>query len=156
MRMLTPLLRRAFREREYVAVYVEGPDRPIPRKFGDNQGGWPVRVGITSSWTDKVTKESNRHTPYHWQGCLFRVWTEGKHNAHRLKAAIERLIQSRAEHIKMNWLDLGHELDLDIFEFECHDVGKRQGIKCWDDEGLVMRLRRQTDASIQRLLDPFS
>lgn len=59
-------------------------------------------------------------------------------------ASILDLIAARAaadgalDRLEHGFLDLGADLDLEVFELEMHDIAKRLGVPSWDDAGLVV------------------
>ena len=59
------------------------------------------------------------------------------------KAAIEGLIQSKSDELKLTWRDMGPEFDLDVFEYECHVAAQGFGINVYDEEGFMWLLRRE-------------
>lgn len=150
---LSPVKQAEFKSKGYAAVYVAGPAHPVPRKMGDNMGGWPIRVGVTQSWDDTITNTLDTGAALWWQGCLFRVWTASREHALRLEGAIAMYVAERSEALRKAWLDLGPDLDLTLFEWEVHSVGERIVGKVWGDEDLYHELLRAERARNARSLN---
>jgi hypothetical protein len=80
---------RAAKERAaVVSVCLVGPEAPMPRFPGDNRGGWPVRVVLTTRHREAARKY-DEHSPYHRFVVLERVNVENRVQADRLKAALD-------------------------------------------------------------------
>ncbi len=124
---------RMFKAWGPVALYVAGTRHPVPRGIGDNRLGWPLRIGMTSTWDDGITKNMDAQAPYHWQGVWFRVWTPSTAHYKRLAfevvnallppdeepgdgGSIEHEIRRwvRAERARHSWLDVGAEFDFPV------------------------------------------
>ncbi|MGH6815519.1 MAG: hypothetical protein ACREC6_07435 [Hyphomicrobiaceae bacterium] len=130
----------AFRRLAPAAVYIAGTEGPVPRRFGDNRGAWPIRIGVTASWKDIITPQLEHSAPLWWQGVLFRVWTPDEVHAKRLALEIPEFVAARVEQLRGAWLDLGVETDLALFEVEVHHLAERLKIKTWDDDALSRTL----------------
>lgn len=118
----------------------------MARSIGGNRGCWPARIAFTSAWRDTATMTYDQN-PFMEMAAQFRVWCLTTHERDRLAAAVAELMQLRAEEegsaeLRKGFHDLGPGLDLELFEFEVHDIARRLGIKAWDNDGLENFLDR--------------
>lgn len=81
----------------YVAVCLIGPEHPIPRTFGDNRGGYPVRIVVTTK-DRTAAKDDDLAQPYHKFVVLELVHVNSREHGDRLKAAIDiQLLGAQAD-----------------------------------------------------------
>lgn len=84
--------RKAAEQREgLVAVCLIGPKEPIPRHFGDNMGGCPVRIVVTLRERG-AAKEIDLAQPYAKFEVLEFIKVESRAHAERMKAAIDTML----------------------------------------------------------------
>ncbi len=68
-----------------VALYIAGTNGPEPRGVGDNRLNWWLRIGVTASFHDGITRPAHSWHPNSWQGVWFRLWTPSKEHTVRLQ-----------------------------------------------------------------------
>jgi hypothetical protein len=83
--------RAAEKKSSIVSVCLIGYEQPVPRYFGDNQGGLPVRVVVTSK-ERTAAKDDDSAQPYHRFVVLESVHIESRAHGDRLKAALDNLL----------------------------------------------------------------
>lgn len=137
-------LRLAEREAGYVAVVITGPPRRVPRYFGDNDGCWPVKVGITKNPRDYLRTEDRG-----WQEVVLLacVWTNGLRYAERLKAAVERMIAAKSEPLRRSW----HDLEPEIAELTLAFAAEQEGIEVFDWAERQRRLAAAVERAVKGL-----
>lgn len=139
---MSPVMQSEFKRRGFTGLYIAGPDRVVPRYLGDNRGSRPIRFGITGNWEDTVTNTLDTGQWSCWAGVLFRVWCADRDAALRLEGAIEMYVADRydAEPMRKKWLDLGPDLDLNMFALDIRSVGERIAGRAWSDADLYHAL----------------
>lgn len=140
---------RSYREAEkrldFWAVVLLGPERRIPRHFGDNEGAWPVRVGTTrdpKAYAERADYEAGHtvaYVPLAW------VWTLSQRHALRLKARLDELLLGSAEEHRMRhaWRDINDpEVDWPVLLEDAVSQWPEE-IEVFGDESKVMRTMRE-------------
>lgn len=136
---------RSFLEAEkrldFWAVVLLGPDRRIPRHFGDNQGSWPVRVGTTrdpKAYAERVDYEAGHthsYVPLDW------AWTLSHRHALRLKARLDELLLGTDERNRLRhaWRDITDPaVDWPILLADAISQWPEE-IEVFDDQSKMMR-----------------
>jgi hypothetical protein len=85
---VTRSARAAASKLELTAVCLVGTDKPIPRDFGDNRCGWPLRVVITKQ-ARNAARKLDAHSPYHKFTVLESVNVPSRKHGDRLKLALD-------------------------------------------------------------------
>lgn len=129
-------LKNLLRNEGFAALCVCGPAISVPRSFGDNAGGRPIKFRTTSVWEDHMTSELNCASPYWGQGLLFRIWTLGIGHARR----IEKIACPEPETLRKGWLEMGPGFSPEFFEFELRSLADANGISTWSDLELANHL----------------
>lgn len=136
-----------FREHHCCAVYVASSSEIVSRKLGDNAGGWPVKVGITVPFEDRLTNQLLFASPYVDLGVQFRVWVmsesmeESKALAGTIELATKKHLLRSANAIRRGWADMDQDFEVAKLESWMHAHAKRLKIAVWNDVGVVARLR---------------
>ncbi len=144
--------REAERRLDFWAVVLCGTVRRIPRHFGDNEGAWPVSVGVSrdpESYGDDVDRRSGHvveHKVLRW------AWAESRVHANRVKACLDdMLVGKQAENrLRHSWRDVSDPFVVwDIFLPEVHrELGGR--IELFDDEEKMRRILREARSHSRR------
>ena len=129
-------LKNLLRNEGFAALCVCGPAISVPRSFGDNAGGRPIKFRTTNVWEDQITSEMNCASPYWSQGLLFRVWTLGIGHARRLVT----IACPDPEKLRKNWIEMGPGFSPEFFEFEIRTLAEANGISTWSDTELRSHL----------------
>lgn len=74
-----------------VSVCLCGPTQPIPRRMGDNLGGWPVFLIVTAK-ERTAAKDSDLNSPFHRFEVLEFVKVETREHGERLKHALDIML----------------------------------------------------------------
>ena len=148
----------AFTELSPAALALVATDGPVSvtlfgaggevQRLGHNRGIWPARIAKTAAWKDTVTATWDKN-PFFALGAKFRLWCPTVQERDKLAEFALGLMAERAENdgdgqwqARHGFLDLGPELDLELFKVEIQGIADRIGVMCWDDEGLGLFLDR--------------
>lgn len=74
-----------------VSVCLCGPAHPIPRRMGDNMGGWPVFLVVTMK-DRSAAKDDDLSQAYHRFEVLEFVKVESREHGERLKASLDIML----------------------------------------------------------------
>lgn len=74
-----------------ISVCLCGPSSPIPRRMGDNMGGWPVFLIVTVK-DRTAAKDDDLSQPYHRFDVLELVKVETREHGERLKHALDVML----------------------------------------------------------------
>ncbi len=112
----------------------------ITGRFGHNRGCWPVRLATTSIWADRISEAYDRN-PFVHTGVQIRTWASNARKRDRLAESITGLLAQMSEdamgaRLINGFVDVGPDLQLELFEIEIHAIAERLGIGVWDDAGL--------------------
>lgn len=138
---LSAHLQNTLRNEEFAALCIVGPIEVIPRKFGDNQGGRPIKFRTTKVWEDKLSSEFNNASPYVASGLLFRVWTLGIGIARKLELLVRDHYSNQTEPLRKDWLEMSQSFDPQWFEFEIRAIADMHRITAMSDHECVERLK---------------
>ena len=89
-------------------VCVVGPKALVPRKLGDNLGGWPVRVVVTEQDWRKAPTLFN-HWPYADVGVLWHFSVRTRERGEQIREALHKAMAGCAdfEGLDKGWRDVG-------------------------------------------------
>lgn len=138
MTALAPHIKRRFRLEGFAALYIAGTKEPVAKRIGDNRGAWPISLGITTAYSDTITKHIDRHSPFWWNGVLFRVWCPNEEQAKILQRLVSSYMQKHkdADPLRKSWFDLGPAFEPKKFERAIRLLAKDHRITTWNDQEL--------------------
>lgn len=138
---LTSVQVAEFRRARPAAVFLIGSINDVfMRRDGQAEAAWhrPVRLSITQSWEDHITRQVDRESPLWSSGVIWRVWCEDEVRARRLiEIAQQQGFASRWRPLRMSWMDAGDAFDADMAELEMHHLAREAGMRAWDDASLA-------------------
>jgi len=139
---LSPERRFAFEEigptALFVAANLSGPQQ---RYWGDNQGGWPILMGLTQSWEDRRSPVMAANEPYQDRSLIQRYWTDGWNLADRLWQDTYRSLRDCFDDGKGEWMSFTtEEAAPGLVESAIREHAKRSNIEIWTDAELLRRM----------------
>jgi len=142
---LTPERRFAFEEigptALWVAANLAGPQH---RYWGDNQGAWPVLMGLTQSWEDRKSPVLAANEPYQERALILRFWADDWNNADRLWQDTYKSLRERFDDSKGEWMsfasDDAAEAAPSLVERTIREHAARRSFEIWTDAEMLRRM----------------
>lgn len=158
MSTLATHIKRRFRLDGYAALYIAGTKEPVAKRIGDNRGAWPISLGITTAWSDTITKHIDRHSPFWWNGVLFRVWCPTEEHAKMLQRLVSGYMQKHkdADPLRKSWFDLGPAFDVKKFERAIRLLAKDHRIQTWSDGELIAHITALENEKVKKVKRAFA
>ena len=137
---LTADQKQAFREVAPTALWIAANlNGPQQRYWGDNQGAWPVRMGLTQAWNDKVTVTWDRD-PWQPRGVMCRVWFDDYDTADKIWCRVYQALRGRFEDERREWLAFDPETTLGDITAEILTHASELRVDTYTDDEMVKRL----------------
>lgn len=107
-RRRTPLEAEAERRLGHAFVCLVGTVDIVPRRFGDNQGAWPVRLEVHADWR-QAGHQADIASPVAAVARLSTVGVQSKAHALRLKGVLDEMLLGRRDGndvgLRYSWRD---------------------------------------------------
>lgn len=135
--------RDAEKSLDFWAVVMFGPTQRVPRRFGDNEGAWPVRVGITQDPTDYAARIDLDAGGLHEHVALAHVWTQSRRHAIRVKARLDELLlgATGSNRLRHAWRDIcDPDIDWPILLSQALADHHSERIEVFGDEERITRI----------------
>lgn len=142
--------REAEKRLDFWAVVMLGTQRRVPRDWGDNEGAWPVRVGVTQDPDAYAARVDLEAGSLHEHAALAWVWTPSRTHANRLKARLDELLLGSEEkrRLRHTWRDVNDpEIDWPILLGEALRGAR---IDVFDDDERMRRTLREARSHSRR------
>lgn len=143
-----------FRRLDMRAVYVAGSHVAVssPAQPGANALTRPVRIGITGSLKDEISRKLDDASPFFAAGVLIRFWVTGLDVARDVLEYVDQQICSRSSPLRLSWRALDPtELDIVMLEEDLRvRIAQDLGIDTLTDDEMIDKLRGELARQMQR------
>jgi hypothetical protein len=138
---LTPERRFAFEEIAPTALWIAANLTGAQQRFwGDNQGGWPVMMGLTQSWEDRKSAALAANEPYQERALIARFWCDEWDEADRLWQDTYGSLRTHFDDGRGEWMSFtGDESSLALLTSEIRRHAGRNRTEIWTDAEMLRR-----------------
>lgn len=140
-RKLTREQALAFKEIAPAALWIAGNlNGPQQRYWGDNEGAWPVRLGLTQAWNDTASPVMLAAEPFNPRAIMVRLWCDTWEQAETLWLRTYESLKPRFAPARGEWLAFDPETTLGDISAEIlnHAAGER--IQLLTDDELLREI----------------
>ncbi|MBA2126713.1 hypothetical protein DLM45_10865 [Hyphomicrobium methylovorum] len=140
---LSPERRLAFEDISPTALWIAANLTGAQQRYwGDNQGGWPVMMGLTQSWEDRKSAVLSSSESYQERALITRFWCDDWDEADQIwRDTYQSLLASRQfEDGRGDWMSFSDDdagLALITTEIRKHAAARK--IEVWTDKEMLRR-----------------
>jgi len=136
---LTPEQMHAFREIAPTALWIAANlNGPQQRYWGDNEGAWPVRMGLTQAWADSASAMWDRD-PFQPRAVMCRLWFDDWDQAEKVWLRTYQALRHRIGDARRDWLAFEAGTTLGDITAEVLNQASALRFETWSDDEMVRR-----------------
>ncbi|ADJ23001.1 hypothetical protein Hden_1188 [Hyphomicrobium denitrificans ATCC 51888] len=149
-RVLSQEEKLAFNNMAPGAIWLAGPLRgAIPRGWGDNRGGWPIKISCTAYWGMRKDEKLEGRDALPWDDMDFigRWWFDSYDMADRVRCDLLNELMRREiyEDAKGAWLSFDPDFGLDLIDAEIRRISISKKYEVLTDRELLRSLTWQLE-----------